>query len=97
MREREEGYNGWTNWETWSLFNWMTNDRYIQEYWLDVARECGEDTAFLANVLCEKYAEAMPEVSGMWMDLLTSSFQEIYWFEIAESLIADVKDEGEIK
>ena len=93
MSDDDEGYNGRTNWETWNLFNWMCTDIYIYGYWLDVARECGKDTAFLANVLCEKYEEAMPEVSGIWMDFLRASFHEIDWNDIAEALIADVKEE----
>jgi len=92
MPDGDKGYNGWTNWETWVLHLWIYNEQDIQESWLKAARWCEGDTAFLANMLCEEYGEAIPELSGMWMDLLTSSFQEINWFEIAESLIADVKE-----
>jgi len=97
MPDDDKGYNGWTNWETWAMFEWMNVNQYIQEYWLKVARGCGEDTAYLADVLYEKYAEAMPEVSGIWMDFLSASFQEIYWNDIAEILIADVRGEEETK
>lgn len=25
-------YNGWTNWETWNLYNWVSSNEYLYRY-----------------------------------------------------------------
>ena len=35
----ETGYNGWTNYETWCVNLWMTNDEWTQDHWNDQAQE----------------------------------------------------------
>jgi len=36
-----QGYNGWTNWETWNVALWIGNDCGLYELACDVAREGG--------------------------------------------------------
>lgn len=51
--------------------------------------------ASLADVLKSEHEEAMPEVSGVFADLLNASFGEINWHEIAEALLDDAECEEE--
>ena len=39
--ERKE-YNGWTNYETWAVHLWLTNDQGSSEYWNAEANELFE-------------------------------------------------------
>jgi hypothetical protein len=36
--ENESGYNGWTNYETWCLQLWLTNEEGSYRYWREEAR-----------------------------------------------------------
>jgi hypothetical protein len=38
----EQGYNGWTNYETWVTKLWIDNDQGEQDYWLHEAKDCLE-------------------------------------------------------
>jgi hypothetical protein len=44
--EKECGYNGWKNFETWCVHLWLTNEEDTYRYWRDEARrhrdEAGE-------------------------------------------------------
>ena len=53
-----------------------------------------EDRAILAlgNALKDRHEEALPEMEGFATDLLNAAMSEVNWYEIAASLIADVKE-----
>ena len=36
--DKEDTYNGWTNYETWAVNLWLENDKRTWEYWWDEAR-----------------------------------------------------------
>ena len=47
----EQGYNGWTNYETWCVHLWLDNDEGSQSFWHDAAAEVydacfGKDNAW---------------------------------------------------
>ena len=46
----------------------------------------------LAEQLKEEHESALPEVEGFASDLLYAAFGEVDWFEIAESLLTDVRE-----
>lgn len=88
---RDTSYNGWTNYETWVLKLWQDNEQPSQEWWLDAAKNA-ESKGTLADQMQEEYEEAMPETTGVWSDLLTSALGNVDWFEIAEHLLEEVKE-----
>lgn len=74
-------YQGRTNYETWNIALWIDND---YNYWKEIAEET-EDDIELADRLKDEFGKAMPEVSGVWSDLLNAAFGEIDWLELARS------------
>ncbi len=57
--QQAEKYNGWTNWDTWNAYNWLTHDEdvYIE------AQEC-QDT----QELREFWEEHFPNLDGISTD-----------------------------
>lgn len=92
-------YNGWSNYETWLVKLWMDNDEDSCRYWQEqaqCARSERENARFvLANMLKDEHEESMPEVAGVYLDLLAAVLGEINWREIADSLLEDAEDTEE--
>ena len=97
----EQDYNGWTNYETWCVNLWIDNEPndladvardhieaaldgrygYVREdVRADAVRTLGEH-------LEEMHDDAMPDVVGVFADLLRASLQEVNWQEIAEPYV----------
>lgn len=97
MRD-DKRYNGWKNYETWCISLWINNEEPMYKHWR--ARACelrdeyehkqGSARGALAKELLDDFEQDKPEVEGFWGDLLTSAFQEVDWYEVAESLLEDV-------
>ena len=92
--EKEKGYNGWSNYETWACALWIDNDEglydQIQE---EVSRN--QDTYKLQKYIKGLVNELSPELpASMYSDLLSSAINNIDFYEIAESLIGDWKAEN---
>lgn len=55
MMTESKTYNGWSNYETWAVHLWMSNEEGIYRYWRDEARRCRAEAK-----KCPKVAE------GLW-------------------------------
>lgn len=83
-------YNGWSNYETWCVAMWISNDRSQYDYWNEMSADAkGSDDPplALAEFLKEQFNDNRPELTGCWADLLGAALSEVNWFEIAEDLL----------
>ena len=97
----KDGYNGWTNYETWNVALWW-GESGMDGYWygeaeslLSYADEDADDykddvIRELADQMKEQTTEEMPVVTGMWADLLMAAMGNVNWREIAEGVIEEV-------
>lgn len=87
-------YNGWTNYETWLVNLWLTNDEGSDE----MARECckaGREYES-GKALREMVEEWNPcQESGLFADLVGAALSAVNWQEIAEHYTEDMEEEEE--
>lgn len=85
-------YNGWTNYETWLVNLWMSNDEYSESAMRDAIREGGADA--LKDLVMEMVTAGV-ESSSLTADLLGAALCEVNWREIAEHYTDDDDDKAE--
>lgn len=95
-------HNGWKNYETWAVALWLDNDEGVHDYWLELAGEelknasdAYEAVSNLASMLSEHLSENLPEVDGLYADLLNASLGEVNHYEIAQAFVDAAKEELE--
>lgn len=92
-------YNGYANYATWAVALWIDNEQGAQEYWIEQARDAVETEDFdmdsarrtLADQLETEHEEAMPEVMGVFADLLRHAIGSVDWFELADHYLEDIE------
>lgn len=78
-------YNGWRNWETWNLYNWLSNEVSLWCYWTDVAKD--ESVDILAHSLREAMEQPIDlMIHGWHRDLVTNSSARVDWEQLAKAL-----------
>lgn len=102
-------YQGWTNYETWAVKLWIDNDHGLYDSVQDMAKAAWDDAEEQFPITAERQDDAagclegalkelmeagMPEVTGLWADLLNAAMSEVNWREIATSLISEIADEA---
>lgn len=99
-----DGYNGWSNYETWNVALWMDNDG-SDSYWRECAQQCVDDTdtddntedrkndatLALSKQIEEYHQKAMPELRGTFADLLGAALSSCNWYEIAGHYVDDIE------
>jgi hypothetical protein len=106
---KDTRYNGWANYETWSVALIANNDEgtynqrieLVQE-WITAAGELGEDVKVyeVADAI-KDWVESWPEIEAvnesdggyLVKQLLDAALGEVDWFEIAEHWIEDAKQQ----
>jgi hypothetical protein len=103
----DKSYNGWSNYETWAVNLWLDNSEGDQELLREFAEQCIRDAeldgsdrdhaAYECSRMIREYVEeSMPELDGMFSDLLQSALSEVNWLEIAGHIVDDMLVELEV-
>lgn len=93
-------YNGWTNYETWCVNLWLSNDEPLYRCTADMAAIYAADEAHVfADVLAEfiddvaeQTCTGSREGASFVVDLLSAALSEVNWHEIAEHWIHDARE-----
>jgi hypothetical protein len=86
MSKQEDGYNGWSNYETWLVNLWWENDPETYDF-AQTLTEGAKDVWELANEIKEATEEGqVPNLgSTLAADLLNAALSEVDWDEIARA------------
>ena len=85
-------YNGWSNYETWAVNLWLSNDEGSYTYWKERAEEV-KDVYELSRELKSEIEQYNPlEEVSVYSDLLSAAISEIDFYEIAEAMLEDIAE-----
>jgi hypothetical protein len=105
MSKQDTYYNGWTNYETWLVNLWLTNEQGSDELvreWADelmqdaIDKGCDSDSARndaayeLGERIKDMHEEMSPEVTGLFADLINAALGAVNWYEIGKHFIDDI-------
>ena len=88
------GYNGWSNYDTWLINLWLSNDAGWYSSVMEMA-ESAEDAGQLAYMLEDLLSEAASEAvgdNGLFCDIVSASLRVADFREIAESWLKALED-----
>ena len=90
MHEKNRGYNGWSNYETWNFKLWLDNDEFSYNRARELAKASNKDVGALASDLRELATEEAPEIqASFYSDVMMASVREVDYYEVAKSLLED--------
>jgi hypothetical protein len=96
-------YNGWTNYETWALALWLSNEESMANW---IGKSLGKfdedyDGAEWLKAYCQEHFDLIFEQikeGTFWKDIMNdlfcASLSEVNWFEIAVNM-KEERDEDE--
>ncbi len=101
----EKQYNGWTNYETWSYFTWISNEESTSNFYNETAAQFYEDAEpsapltkkdvavyNMADFMKSKVNDENPllDNSGYYLDILQAGIDSINFDEVAAAFIEAV-------
>lgn len=94
-------YNGWTNYESWSIALWIGNDRGTEELMEEFTNQARENDpehpAYELSHMIKDYIEENKPVTdaSLYSDLLQAAINSANYYEIAEHYLDDYPAETE--
>ena len=88
----KEEYNGWTNWETWNVNLWLTNDESVNTQTRELLQQEYEYKFQREEALRDWVYELIHEHEYIKDDI---SLHRVNYKEIINSFLADMKEELE--
>ena len=93
----EEGYNGWTNYETWCVNLWIENEepsyRHAQDLAKFASRQADPTNGLASSLKFWIENDYTPDLgASLAADLLGAALGEVDWHEIAEAMLENVED-----
>jgi len=90
MHEKNRGYNGWSNYETWNFKLWLDNDEFSYNRARELVKASNKDVRELASDLRELATEEAPEIqASFYSDVMMASVREVNYYEIAQILLEE--------
>lgn len=85
----EQGYQGWTNYETWAVNLWLSNDEHSYNTLVETVTIHTEYDA--ADAVRDWVADMNPlaDDASLFSDLLTAALQSVNWHEIVNAVRED--------
>ena len=87
--KRSAKYNGYTNYQTWCVYNWLTNNKEVNEVVIETIAEAENREDELRNLVEDMTIEAK---AGLSTDLLTDALDEVNWTELVNSFKEEVDE-----
>ena len=88
----DTAYNGWTNYATWVVNLWLTNEEYTEEGLRMAVRYGGHEG--LKDYVDELLDDSGIDSGTMWYDMIRSCLSDVDWREIAGHYQEDEDDEA---
>lgn len=86
-------YNGWSNYETWCVELWLSNDYTDYTYLMEKISELDELYA-IQSLLKETVENMVPELdASMFSDLINAGLSSVDWYELARHWFDDTDED----
>ncbi len=87
MGDKDTTYNGWTNYPTWCVNLWLSNDESLYQEAMAQAQRFSQSRGDLAQVLKDWVCDVLaPDLGATFAaDLLGYALGEVDWHELAVS------------
>ena len=79
-------YNGWTNWETWNVMLWVTNEEPLYRRVRSFVRCHILTESRVQDFMLEIFPEGTPDMDGV------HEMDRVNWFELSESLQSEAEN-----
>lgn len=100
----EKDYNGWANYATWAANLWLENCEGSYYMVRELAEGCiqsglsrgldRDEVVFKCSEMIEEaVSESLPELEGLYCELLAHMLSQIDWYQIAEHIVDDMLEE----